>query len=76
MISGCDVSALDQPEVLKYLFHPRKNHIQAAPQDAVDFFIPVEKGVQLGARFYPADHEEPHILFFHEIGRASCRERV
>lgn len=68
MISGCDVSALDQPEVLKYLFHPRKDHVQAVPQGAVDFFIPVEKGVQLGARFYPADPEEPHILFFHGNG--------
>jgi hypothetical protein len=68
MISCCDVSALDQPEVLKYLFHPRKDHVQAVPQDTVDFFIPVEKEVQLGARFYPADPEEPHILFFHGNG--------
>jgi len=68
MISGCDVSALDQPEVLKYLFHPRKDHAQAVPQGAVDFFINVDPGVQLGARFYPADPEEPHILFFHGNG--------
>ena len=65
---GFDVSALDRPEVLKYLFHPRKDLVQAAPQDAVDFFIPVEEGVQLGARFYPADPEKPHILFFHGNG--------
>ena len=68
MISGCDVSSLDEPEVLKYLFHPRKDRVQAAPQDGVDFFIPVEEGVQLGARFYPADPEGPHILFFHGNG--------
>ena len=68
MRPGFDVSSLDEPEVLKYLFHPRKDPVQAAPQDAVDFFIPVEEGVQLGARFHPADPEGPHILFFHGNG--------
>lgn len=68
MISGCDVSALDRPEVLERLFHPRKDQVQAAPQGVIDFFITVEEGIQLGARFYPADPEEPHILFFHGNG--------
>jgi pimeloyl-ACP methyl ester carboxylesterase len=68
MRSGCDVSALDQPEVLRCLFHPRKDRVQAAPQDGVDFFIPVEAEVKLGARLYPADPEGPHILFFHGNG--------
>ena len=68
MRTGFDVSSLDKPEVLKYLFHPRRDPLQAAPRDAVDFFIPVEEGVQLGARFYPADPEGPHILFFHGNG--------
>ena len=68
MISACDVSSLDKPEVLKYLFHPRKDRVQVAPQDAVDFFIPVEEEVKLGARFYPADPEGTHILFFHGNG--------
>ncbi len=68
MISGCDVSALDRPEVLAHLFHPRKDKVQTAPRGAVDFFITVDHGVQLGARFYPADPDEPHILFFHGNG--------
>ena len=68
MRTDFDVSSLDEPEVLKYLFHPRKDRVQAAPKDAVDFFIPVEEGVQLGARFYPADPEGPHIIFFHGNG--------
>ena len=68
MRPGFDVSLLDEPEVLKHLFHPRRDPLQAAPQDAVDFFIPVEEGVQLGARFYPADPVGPHILFFHGNG--------
>ena len=68
MISGCDVSALDRPEVLERLFHPRKDQAQVASHGALDFFIPIEEGVQLGARFYPADPAEPHILFFHGNG--------
>lgn len=68
MRTDFDVSPLDEPEVLRHLFHPRKDRVQAAPRDAVDFFIPVEAEVQLGARFYPADPEGPHILFFHGNG--------
>jgi pimeloyl-ACP methyl ester carboxylesterase len=68
MISGCDVSALDRPEVLAHLFHPRKDYAQTTPQGAIDFFITVEEGVELGARFYPGDPVEPHVLFFHGNG--------
>jgi pimeloyl-ACP methyl ester carboxylesterase len=63
-----DVSALDRKEVLQSLFHPRKNHFQSPPQGAIDFFIPVVEGVRLGARFYPAESKEPHLLFFHGNG--------
>lgn len=68
MITGHDVSALDRPEVLRYLFHPRKDQTHSAPQGATDFFITVEEGVQLGVRFYPADPKEPLVLFFHGNG--------
>jgi fermentation-respiration switch protein FrsA (DUF1100 family) len=65
---GTDVTALDRPEVLERLFHPRKDYEQTAPGGAMDFFITVEGGVQLGARFYLGDHAEPHVLFFHGNG--------
>jgi pimeloyl-ACP methyl ester carboxylesterase len=68
MFTGHDVSALDRPEVLQYLFHPRKEGLRAPPQGAIDFFIPVEEGEKLGARFYPAGPKEPHLLFFHGNG--------
>jgi pimeloyl-ACP methyl ester carboxylesterase len=68
MITGHDVSTLDRTEVLQCLFHPRKESIQSPPQGAIDFFIPVEEGVRLGARFYPAEPKEPHLLFFHGNG--------
>jgi pimeloyl-ACP methyl ester carboxylesterase len=53
---------------LQYLFHPRKEQIQALPQGSIDFFIPVEEGEKLGARFYPSEPKEPHLLFFHGNG--------
>jgi len=68
MFGSYDVSALDRPEVLKCLFHPRKDPAPTPPQGATDFFITVEEGVNLGARFYPADPNEPHLLFFHGNG--------
>jgi len=68
MIVGHDVSALDRTEVLQRLFHPRKEHVQSSPQGVIDFFIPAEEGVRLGARFYPAEPKEPHLLFFHGNG--------
>jgi pimeloyl-ACP methyl ester carboxylesterase len=68
MSAGHDVSALDRPEVLQRLFHPRKDQMQSAAPAGVDFFITVDQGVQLGARFYPAGPEDPHILFFHGNG--------
>jgi pimeloyl-ACP methyl ester carboxylesterase len=63
-----DVSALDRPEILKCLFHPRKDPIQNAPDGAQDFFVTVEEGVQLCTRFYLTDPSGPHVLFFHGNG--------
>ncbi len=65
---GCDVSALDRPEVSERLFHPRKDHLQTPPQGVLDFFINVGEGVQLGARFFLADPAGSHLLFFHGNG--------
>jgi alpha-beta hydrolase superfamily lysophospholipase len=43
----------------------------------MDFFITVEEGVQLGARFYLGDPAEPHLLFFHGNGEiASDYDRI
>ena len=65
---GSQVSALDRPEVLERLFHPRTDSSQNAPDGVLDFFVSVEEGVELGSRFYLADPTEPHVLFFHGNG--------
>jgi pimeloyl-ACP methyl ester carboxylesterase len=65
MISGQNVSALDQPQVLERLFHSRKDNQPICPQGAIDHFITVEEGVRVGARFFLDESLNPHILFFH-----------
>ena len=64
-----DYSKLDQPEVLKAIFHPRKELLAGPlPPNAVDHGIAVDEGVRLSARFYLASKDDPSILFFHGNG--------
>lgn len=76
-ISKIDYSALDRPEVLMFLFHPRPepavSPVQKAEPDArlsgcSDILIPVEKDVAIGARFHTAGKSGGSILFFHGNG--------
>ena len=61
--SKIDYSALDRPEVLMYLFHPRAetgSAFQAAgphpsPAGITDIMIPVADDVAVGARFHTAE---------------------
>jgi pimeloyl-ACP methyl ester carboxylesterase len=64
-----DYKALDRPDVLKFLFHPRKTpgpvgntgHCQ-------EILIPVEGDVGVGARLHMTHAKGPTILFFHGNG--------
>ena len=64
-----DYTALDRPEVLMVLFHPRKT---SGPVEGGERFqeilIPVEGEVHVGARFHMAHAKGPTILFFHGNG--------
>jgi len=67
--STADYSKLDQPEVLNFIFHPRKEMLAAPlPPNAVDLGIPVDQGIRLHARIYLAGKEDPNILFLHGNG--------
>jgi len=66
--ASLDYTKLDQPEVLRALFHPRKESTTGAPPGAVDWDIPVGGAVMLGARFYLAGKEDTNLLFFHGNG--------
>jgi fermentation-respiration switch protein FrsA (DUF1100 family) len=62
-------AALDVPEVLLRLFHPRPElALFNPPTSAQEIFIPVEPGVAVGGRFYAAGKEAPTLLFFHGNG--------
>jgi pimeloyl-ACP methyl ester carboxylesterase len=62
-------SKLDQPQVLRVLFHPRQEtRTLPLPDNVVDRNIIVEAGVQVHARFHLAGEGMPSILFFHGNG--------
>ncbi len=64
-----DYTALDQPEVLAFLFHPRKEYAgQPVPASAREVLIPVGDDIAVGSRFHMAHPQGPNILFFHGNG--------
>jgi hypothetical protein len=76
-ISTIDYTALDRPEVLMFLFHPRPESTgpfskTADPQKRVsipkDILIPVQDDIAIGARFHMAEKSGGNLLFFHGNG--------
>ena len=76
-ISKIDYSALDRPEVLAFLFHPRPEPRYSGSSDTDpaqpislrrDHLIPVERDVVIGARFHMKEKSGCNILFFHGNG--------
>ncbi len=68
-ISKIDYSALDRPEVLLLLFHPRPEQGRAIHKTtAQDILIPVEENAVIGARFHMKEKSAQNILFFHGNG--------
>jgi pimeloyl-ACP methyl ester carboxylesterase len=61
-------AALDVPDVLMRLFHPRPESPTESSTSARELLIPAAPGVVLGARWYSADKEAPTLLFFHGNG--------
>jgi hypothetical protein len=76
-----DFTALDRPEVLMFLFHPRREYgvpSAAAPGDETkvpgvkDVLIPVEDGIVVGARLHLSGRAHASILFFHGNGEIAA----
>jgi uncharacterized protein len=64
-----DYAALDVPEVLLRLFHPRPElALFNPPTSARELLIPVAPGVAIDGRFYAAGATAPTLLFFHGNG--------
>ncbi|WP_321413154.1 alpha/beta hydrolase [uncultured Desulfobacter sp.] len=60
-------AVLDQPQVLQYLFHPRRDVPEKSVSDK-EYFIPVDQNIEIGATFHLADPSFSNILFFHGNG--------
>jgi pimeloyl-ACP methyl ester carboxylesterase len=66
-----DYSILDRPEILQFIFYPRHDW-SPPPPGASDFLVPVEEGVSISCRFYPAGDDSPCLLYFHGNGEVAC----
>jgi hypothetical protein len=76
-----DIAALDRPEVLMFLFHPRRdcsgpkpisNEASPSVPGTADFLVPVDDGVVVGVRLHIGAHGHPNILFFHGNGEIAA----
>ncbi len=76
-ISKIEYAALDRPEVLRFLFHPRnepdvtpfqtsRSETRVAGRE--DIMIPVQEAIAIGARFHMAEKSGGNLLFFHGNG--------
>ena len=62
-------AVLDRPEVLQYLFHPRKEYDFPTVKGSYDdVLIPVEDDIMIGARLHMGAPDGVNILFFHGNG--------
>ena len=62
-----DLSPLDQPAVLNFIFYPRMD-FSDPPRNAFDLSIPVDPQVAISCRLYLGDSTWPWILYFHGNG--------
>ena len=60
-------SVLDRPEILQFVFYPRKD-AKIGPLNSNDYSVPVEDKISIGCRFYIHGQSSPSILFFHGNG--------
>ena len=64
-----EFSYLDRPEVLQFIFYPRKDFSREPRTDNVMVCaIPVDNDVSISCRFYFSNDKSPNILFFHGNG--------
>jgi len=67
MTNQDDYTALDKPELVRFVFYPRQWHTNP-PKNATDYVVPVGSDVSITCRFYVKDQELPTILYFHGNG--------
>ena len=62
-----DCVLLDQPDILRVLFYPRRDS-RPGFEDGGDIFFPLPEGIRLSGRLHVADRISPLILLFHGNG--------
>ena len=67
MSEQADYSVVDQPEVLSFIFFPRRD-FTTAPANASDYLIPVDKDASVSCRFYVHSQRAPSVIYFHGNG--------
>lgn len=63
---------LDRPQVLEFLFHPRREDPAEWNSATESVSIPAAPGVHLGGRLYRAAREAPLLLYFHGNGEIAA----
>ncbi len=67
------MNLLDQPQVLRVLFHPRRENPRAhLSPEARRVAVEVEPGLTTGGRLYPAAPTAPAILYYHGNGEIAA----
>lgn len=67
MSRSSDYEAMDRPELLQFVFYPRKD-FASPPPGATDYMIPVGKNASISCRFYIHGFRSPSLLLFHGNG--------
>jgi pimeloyl-ACP methyl ester carboxylesterase len=71
--SSGDYASLDRPEVLQFLFHPRKTvGPRESKTNVEEMLIPVDGDVMIGACVHMVRPAGPVILFFHGNGEVAA----
>jgi alpha-beta hydrolase superfamily lysophospholipase len=64
-----ELEALDRPEILQFIFYPRRDFLETSAADnVITGSIPVEEDVSISYGFYVGEKNNPNILFFHGNG--------
>lgn len=64
-----ELPSLDRPEILQFVFYPRRDYLPDLPApNVMSDTIPVGGGVAVSFSFYFGDRKYPNILFFHGNG--------
>lgn len=63
-----DYSIFDRPEIVSFLFHPRKENASPDSEQYRELLVPVDGGIVIGARLYESSKQAPVLLFFHGNG--------